>query len=269
MTTDKRTRAETSANTLLMYLHRFGWLTSRMIAALVWPDASQALPLARRNLRKLLDEKLIICRTLPDGGECYLLGVKGARLLQDAEGVSAVSGQNLPLGNALHRACANWCLIKKLQEGFSVWTEYEIQTGRAPFSSFDGKTPDGLIETEEGLVWLEIENAWKNRKERQKIVTLAERYLGGVTQTRLASGAFLFRLLVVSTNEDALRYMVSSFRESWQLGYLSESQSSDVWLGHLPINKSLVAGELSQWSLLHDVLNAEFPSPDPTLEVVY
>lgn len=129
---DKRLTGERQAQALLTWLHRFGWLTSRMVAALLFPAASQSWPLARRLLKKLLADKLILVRALPQGGDVYLLSVKGARLLNETAGAKASSGQSLAIGNALHRACGNWFLISQIQHGQGIFTEHEIASGRAP-----------------------------------------------------------------------------------------------------------------------------------------
>jgi hypothetical protein len=114
---DKRLVQERNRAAVLKWLARFGWLTSRMVAALVWPDAAQAQAMARRTLKALTDEKLVIARALTKGGSAYLLSAKGARLLLEQAGVHAQSGNSLAIGNPVHRACSNWYLIYAVQRG--------------------------------------------------------------------------------------------------------------------------------------------------------
>lgn len=255
MTTDNRLIGERNTLAVLSLLHRFGWLTSRMIAALVWTNAKQGPAMARRAVRTLTDDKLILRRPLPGGGDCYTLSAAGARLLNETTGLSAHSGASLPLGNTVHRACANWYVIRHINEGTTVWTEHEIQSGRAPLVSVDGKIPDALVDTPYGVIWVEVENAWKNRNERNKVVRFASRQLpSGDRMCELAPGHYLCRVAIVGTSTDALRAMCRSFAEAHAVGDIGESQAADVDLVLLPVDKSLVGAEPVAGSLWYDGL---------------
>lgn len=190
MAQDKKLKGEQNKLSSLKFLHRFGWLTAPMLAALVWPNASQGLAMARRTLVGMLDAKLVLKRNLPEGLECFTLSASGARMLTEQTGIKASSGASLLLGNALHRACGNWYLIEKINLSLTVWTEHEIQSGHAPVHRVGGKVADGLVATEYGLLWVEVENAWKNRRERSKVVrqcSLARRLRGQGNGTRCAA----------------------------------------------------------------------------------
>jgi hypothetical protein len=263
--TDKRLTGERQTQALLLWIHRFGWLTSRMVAALVFPTASQSWPLARRLLKRLLADKLILVRALPQGGDVYLLSVKGARLLHETTGARATSGQSLATGNALHRACGNWYLIRQVQAGLDIFTEHEIASGCAPFQTLNGKQFDGLVvhppeDNGTRLVCAaEVENAWKNRQRRQATVDTATRHLGRDTLTRLGVDAdgldlYLARLAVVATTVDALRSMAATFQESHRLQIASESCLACVDVAVLPISPSLVAGDITTGNLWWDVV---------------
>ncbi len=254
MPLDKRIAGEQNTLAILIALHRFGWLTSRMIAALVWPEAKQAPAMSRRAVRAMAEQKLLLKRQLPAGGDCYVLSAAGARWLQDKEGVAAKSGTSLQLGNPVHRACSNWFLISRLLAGDAIWTEYEIQTGRAPVANISGKVPDGLVDTPLGLVWVEVENAWKNRSERGKVVSFCQRnLLTGAEMAELAPDFYLFRVAIVSTNLDALRAMYRSLAEAHAASDLSDTQAGDIELVLCPVDRSLVAGPVQQ-CLLYDLL---------------
>lgn len=260
MQEDKRLTGERNTYEVLNWLHRFGWLSSRMLAALVWPTASQSWPLARRTLKKLLADKLVLVRALPQGGDVYLLAVKGARLLQDATGVKAESGQSLATGNSIHRACGNWYLIDRVQAGLDIWTEHEIASGRAPVQTLHGKQFDGLVRHDGGqLTAVEVENSWKNRSRRQSVADIATRHLGRETMTRVGVDAdgvelYLARLAVVATNVDALRSMAMTFQEAHRLLIASELCLASVDVAVLPVSPSLVAGESATGNLWWDVL---------------
>lgn len=244
---DKRLIGEQNTLATLMYLNRFGWLTSRMTAALVWPAATQAQAMARRTLKTLTDQKLVIKRALPAGGDCYVLSAAGARWLFEQAGITASAGSALKLGNPVHRACSNWYLITRLLAGDVIWTEYEIQSARAPLVTIAGKTPDGLVETPFGLVWVEVENAWKNRTERAKVVGFCRQcLLPGSEMAELAPNVHLFRVAVVSATGEALRSMSQSLADAHASGDLTDAQAGDIELVHLPVGKSLLAGSLQQ-----------------------
>lgn len=252
MLQDKRLTGEQNVLATLTYLHRFGWLTSRMLAALVWPDASQSQAMARRTLKSLCDDKRVLKRAFPEGGDCYVLSARGARWLNENAGIVAKGGASLQLGNPVHRACSNWYLIHRLLDDETVWTEYEIQTGRAPVFSVAGKTPDGLVETPFGLLWIEVENAWKNRLERAKVVQFCSQCLfNGNNWQEIAHDEYLFRVAIVSTNQNALRAMFRSFIDAHASGEISCLQIDFVELALCPIDKSLNPG------LLHEALLSE------------
>ncbi len=137
-----------------------------------------------------------------------------------------------------------------------MWTEHEIQSDRLPVTNVRGKVPDGLVETPYGLLWLEVENAWKNRSERGKIVRFCTTNLpisGNLAE--LAAGYYLFRVVIIGTNADSIQATVRSFSDAYASRELSESQASDIELGFLPVDKSLAPGELVLGSLLYDALS--------------
>lgn len=254
---DKRITGERNTLTVLNWLHRFGWLTSRMLAALVWPKAAEGLTMTRRTLKRLQEDKLILCRGVSQGVSVYLLSVKGARFLNDATGTEATSGQSLATGNAIHRACSNWYLIEQLQEGLSVLTEHEIASARKTVHVFEGKQPDGLVLHDGGLAtWLEVENAWKNRSRRQAVVDLATRHLGRERLTALdaAESLYLARLAVVATGADALRHMAASFMASHRLNIAGEGCLAAVDVSILPVSPSLAPSERYSGNLWWDVV---------------
>lgn len=254
-TPDKRIIGERNRTDVLRWLARFGWLTTRMVAALVWPDAAHAQPMARRTLKLLSDDKLIICRPLSKGGTAYLLSAKGARLLSEQTGLTAESGNTLALGNLVHRACSNWYLIRAVQQGLSVVTEHEIASERGPCRVLKGKQADGLVIADDGAcIWLECENSAKSRPERHKTVALVQDCIGGELQTEIAPGLRLARLVVVATNEQALRWMAASFLEAQRKGLLRDSQVAEVDACLLPISESLVPGDTVDGNMWWDVL---------------
>lgn len=254
-TLDKRIIGERNRTDVLTWLARFGWLTGRMVAALVWPDAAQAQAMTRRTLKGLADDKLIMSRPLPKGGAAYLISAKGARLLNEQTGLTAESGNALALGNPVHRACSNWFLIRAVQQGLAIVTEHEIASERGPCRVLKGKQADGLVIADDGAcTWLECEHSAKSRPERHKTVALVQDCLGGARQVEIAPGLWLARLAVVATNEQALRWMAASFLDAHRGGFLEDSQVADVDACLLPISESLVPGDTVDGNMWWDVL---------------
>jgi len=224
-----------------------------MLAALIWPVASQSVAMARRTVKNLVDEKLILRRPLPAGGDCLVLSAAGARFLSDELGIAAHSGNSLSLGNPMHRACANWHAISCINSGHQVWTEHQIQTATAPLVAYDGKIPDLLIETEHGIIWVEVENAWKNRHERNKIFEFATRHLTTNGELKeLLPGSYLFRVAIVGTNPDSLRAMWYTFTDGFNQKKICERQAADIEFVLLPVDKSLSVGSKMVGNLLYD-----------------
>ena len=254
-TTDKRIIGAEHDSGALLALHKFGWLTVKMLAALQWSQATQGEALARRTLRRLLDTKLVLKREA-GGNVLWLLSAAGARTLREQFDLDASSGQTLKLAQVMHRACANWYAISKVTEGFTVWTEFEIQTGRAPWGKLDGKTADVVYDSGQGIVVGEIENAFKNRARRSDIERICRLHLSheGGLMTPLAGGHHLARMAIVSTNEAALRMMQQTFVEALDAGHLRDAHCANVEFTLLPITPSLDVGPGWTRQLWADIL---------------
>ena len=255
---DKKIKGEQNRLAILCNLQRFGWLTCPMIAALVWPNSSQAQAMARRTLQALVERKLVLKRRLNEDADGFTLSATGARYLQKEHGIAATSGASLPLKNVVHRACSNWYVIRCLAKGQQAWTEHEIQTGKAPVHIVAGKVPDALVETEYGFIWVEVENAWKNRTERARVLEFCISHLpasgSDLNMHEISPDKFLFRIAVVGTSPDALRAIARSAKEFYQAGQLTESQAADIELEYLPLMPNLTAGASVTGSLWYDAL---------------
>lgn len=123
---DGRALARENELNVMRALHRFGWLRTRNLAALVWqrwardpagvPSLKPAVPtaaglrMAQRTLRRLRDRRLVLSSRAPDGSVIYALAEAGARALQQV-GLTAESGKDLlrtfSAGHYLHRRTAN------------------------------------------------------------------------------------------------------------------------------------------------------------------
>lgn len=259
MAQDKKLKGEQNKLAILKFLARFGWLTAPMVSALVWPTSAQGQAMARRTLSGMLDAKLVLKRSLGEGLDCFTLSAAGARMLTEQTGIKACSGASLLLGNTLHRACGNWYLIEKINLGLTVWTEHEIQSGHAPIHRVNGKVPDGLVATEYGLLWVEVENAWKNRSEREKVVRFCTAHLPLNSlqhMQELAPEHYLFRVVIVGATPESLRAIARSYIDAYEAQELSESQATDIELVYQPLTPRLTSAQAPvTGSLWHDVLN--------------
>ena len=134
---------------MLRALHRFGWLRTRDLAALVWrpwqtaptsaPDLTPLEPgashwrMAQRTLRRLVRDRQVLRGNGPDGSIIYTLAEAGAERLRQL-GVPATTGKDLVRRSSAsqfrHRCIANEVAIAGIAAGFRVSTEREVAQGR-------------------------------------------------------------------------------------------------------------------------------------------
>lgn len=184
---DGRQTARENEQRCLRALHRFGFLTTKQLAALCWqrwsfrpsgpPDlgpaaaTASALRMAQRTMRRLVDGRRVIVGRGPDGSRLYALSEGGARALKDV-GVAAVSGKDLVRGFSAayyrHRCIANQVAISGMRQGFRVSTDREIAQGLwlGGQAGVAGKRPDVLLRGGDHRVWwVEVEKSRKNAPE--------------------------------------------------------------------------------------------------------
>ena len=182
---DGRATARRNEMRVLRALHRFGWLRTRDLAALVWtnwapkPDGVPAwvpavatpsgLRMAQRTLERLRERPWVLKGTGPDGAVVYVLAEAGARELQ-AVGVQAKSGKDLLRfrgGYFRHRLHSNAIATSAIVQGFRAATEREIAQGQwiGGRDGIAGKRPDVLVRSGSQAWWVEIERSRKNSKD--------------------------------------------------------------------------------------------------------
>lgn len=187
---DGRITARKNEIAVLRALHRFGWLRTRDLAALVWhawvrkpagmpsllpakPTAS-AVRMAQRTLSRLFSARYVIQGRGPDGSVIYALSQPGARKVQEL-GIQASSGKDLVRFSASqyrHRTIANGIAISAMREGFRVSTEHEIARGAwlGGQDGIAGKRPDVLVRHAEKVYWVEVERSRKNAKDYRALL---------------------------------------------------------------------------------------------------
>jgi hypothetical protein len=185
--------AERNEQTVLHWLARFGWLTSRQVARLVWPHASQAHRMAQRTLARLTARGDVLRRELPNGhGIAYVIGERGVRRLDgtDAENTPFRGGRAQKFHAPIHRAICNDYALDFLAYAstrtsaleHAVYTEMEIQRGLAPAPEllYEGRlhVPDLLLQEGDLYTWVETEHTPKKKRRLDDLVAFADHMLG-------------------------------------------------------------------------------------------
>lgn len=196
---DGRLIAKENEMRVLRALHRFGWLRTRDLAALIWqhwarnpaedPNLKPPMPtasglrMAQRTLRRLHDERLVLSSRAPNGSVIYALAEAGARALQHI-GVAAVTGKDLmrtfSTSHYRHRCITNEIAVGAIVAGFRVSPEREIAQGLwlGGEDGIAGKKPDVLIRAGDTVWWVEVERSRKNAKDYARLLN----WLGTVAQ---------------------------------------------------------------------------------------
>lgn len=196
---DKRTVGENNKLEALKLIYRFGWLRSQEIGLFLWESGfgvnyNSYKKNAEALVRKLVDQKLVISRKLPqNSGTALFLSKQGADSLLEV-GILACSGKNFgrlengvwsPPSNWKHHLLSSGALGILYRIGYGVITESEIRR------KYDlEKYPDGIFyidyENEEDDVinelrsesfWLEVESHRKTGPNMEFMVDSALRSL--------------------------------------------------------------------------------------------
>lgn len=220
----------------LYWLHRFRWLTSSQLARLIWPpETKQAQRMAQRILRILVNTGEVLGRRLPNGGVAYVLGESGANRLWTLGVDARLRGErDARLGAPYHRALANEIAIHGLLRGWQVWTENEIQRGKAPLRSLNGHVPDVLFERSEdypSLSWCEVENTAKSRRKLMSLMRLAEDLVGSSDGYPIGD-VYIDHFVFVAPNEAAAKSVIRAMLAADDDAVIKEHaiQRIELWL---------------------------------------
>lgn len=188
---DGRELARRHDERVLKALHKFAWLRTRDLAALLWmprlratdyfEPAVIAVPatarrMAQRTLERLRKQREVIWIKAPDGSRIYGLSESGARHLISM-GVPAKSGKDhirrVSLSHYHHRRLSNELAICALLHGFRASSEHEIATGEwlGGKDGAQGKKPDVVVRFGTTVVFCEIERSRRNFRDHEKFVT--------------------------------------------------------------------------------------------------
>lgn len=202
----------------LRALHRFGWLRTRDVAALVfsrWASRPAATPslapivatgsgirMAQRTLRRLKEARMVLNTLGPDGSTLYALAEAGTRALQ-AMGIAAASGKDAVRGISpayfQHRCIANEVAIAGIVQGLRVSTEREIARGHWAGGEVGilGKKPDVLWRDRDAWTWVEVQRSRHNARDYALLLG----WLAAMAHpgAQIAAGATLRRIVFVCT----------------------------------------------------------------------
>lgn len=194
---DGRVVARDNEFRVLRALHRFGWLRTRDVAALIWkhwasnatsncPSLNPSQPttaglrMGQRTLRRLREKRLVLSAKAPDGSTIYSLSEAGARSLQGVGVTAAASGKDqvrsFSSGHFRHRCISNEIAIAAIIQGFRASSEREIAQGLwlGGQLGIAGKRPDVLIRSGAILWWIEVERSRKNGKDYARLLNWLE-----------------------------------------------------------------------------------------------
>lgn len=177
-----RTHLE-NCESALWWIARLGGAHTRQLARLIWPDANCGMRMAQRTIQALLRAQLVLKRPLPNGGALYVLSQRGACTLREDgyAGVSARGQRDLTFAKPRHRLLANEFALDLHLNGYTVWTEFEVQRGVVPVPRIivnrQPKIPDAIAQAMGEFVWIEVENAYKSQSRLWELVIVAKRIL--------------------------------------------------------------------------------------------
>jgi hypothetical protein len=187
---DGREVARHNEQRALKALHKYGWLRTRDLAALLWTKggakphgfalepifvAPSAYRMAQRTLARLRRQRLVIWMQAPDGSTIYGLSEGGARHLCGL-GISAHPGKNqvrrVSLSHYHHRRLSNELAILAQLQGYRVASETEIAAGTwlGGQQGVANKKPDVLVRDGKQVWWLEVERSRRNHRDYEKLL---------------------------------------------------------------------------------------------------
>lgn len=183
---------------ILRALHRFGFLRTKDLAALIWqrwasnaplggpslkpPVATETgLRMAQRTLRRMRSERLVLSTQAPDGSIVYALSEAGARVLQGM-GVPAITGKSqvrsFSTSHFRHRCIANEIAISAILEGYRAATEREITQGLwlGGKQGIASKLPDAFLHSGSVAFWVEVERSRKRANDYARLRSALEAF---------------------------------------------------------------------------------------------
>lgn len=171
----------------LNWVHRFGWIRTAELGAMLWPSTAPASATrqANRIVKSWVKRGLVIERELPDrAGRALVLAQRGVDLLTEHD-VKAATGKDigkliaepewhpplkyepvwLPPKTWRHDLLAAGILAELHRQGWAVFPEREIRQR----SAWLAKLPDGLAVRGTDVAWIEVERSHKTGPEGRNL----------------------------------------------------------------------------------------------------
>lgn len=157
----------------------FQWLRAQELGRYMHPTDKHARKYAEKYLRKLLTLRLVIARLLPgrSAGTAFVLSQRGATWLNENGRIpAALPGTKWgEILDGIWHPPASWkhdlwavgvLFIMRERQGFEVWSEPRLRSLEPEAQ----KHPDGLLLSDKGCIWLEVENSRKTGKNRLQML---------------------------------------------------------------------------------------------------
>ncbi len=217
---NKRKQGEQNELKVLHRLAVFGWLTSWLIAILIFPRSTEksAEKMASRVADRLLKKREISKRELKNGVPFYTLTASGAKRIRDEKAVKACTGKYIRARNDVHRIVANLALIYLgLRRRLTIIPEYKIQKNKDRYT-LNNRLPDGLIFMDEQsmqmfdgtLTWVEAENSDKGNDSLNRIAEQAIGVARGDVLHRNFTVGEVGEVMVVCPKESNVRRVIAA-----------------------------------------------------------
>lgn len=183
---NKRSQGALYRANILLLLATTGYASTKQVARGVWGRCDQsAVRMASRTLRWLFARRLVVRKREGDGVNLanhalfFALTQAGAdavRMQGSSLVASKVHARDYLRHAHSHRTACNSVYVA--WPTLSVFSELEVQANEAPMREFrymvdgveHGKIPDLIAGEHPSLVWMEVENSWRNEKDLNKIV---------------------------------------------------------------------------------------------------
>lgn len=237
---DGRELARRNDERTLKAIHKFSWLRTRDLAALLYMPRSKATAIfkpvviavpatarrmAQRTLARLREQRKVIWIKAPDGSRIYGLSESGARQLVGM-GIPAKSGKDyirrVSLSYFHHRRLSNEIAICALLQGFRASSEHEIAVGDwlGGRKGIQGKKPDVVVRDRCGknVILCEVERSRRNfRDYHEKLIPwLKAMYPPGCGTEESAElpGGFQLRKVLFMANTAFIERLFTDMREA-------------------------------------------------------
>lgn len=209
---------------VLLALDKFGWLTAEQVGAVCFSHSKNPAVRARLKLRQLLRQGLVRGTSTSHATVAWQL-TNATRLALEQAGLRvprAIEYVNVHHVTE-HTALATWIAIQK-----RGWNEYSLLTGQVPGlkSRLMGKIPDAVYWQGHDLIWVEVENSWKNKKSRQGVLNFCVAAFGKEVKNPIEIGDKILTMMeiVCATDESfkAIRRTIAANKSHFSEMRLSE-----------------------------------------------